>query len=258
VTDLRERSRALHVRLAQLDSDDPERAQVRDQLVALHAGLAHAQARRFYRRGEPSEDLQQVAMLGLIKAIDRYDPDRKVEFSTFATPTILGELRRHFRDTAWAVHVPRGLRELSVQIEPAVAELTAQLHRSPRPSEIAARLGVSTERVVEALEAKDAYATVPLETPLPEGRTVLDTLGSTDAALDRVNEREALRPLIAALPERERTILRLRFFEEMSQSQIATRVGVSQMQVSRLLAGTLATLREGLASAKAGGAAGAG
>lgn len=248
MTELRERSRALFTRLAELPPDDPERVAVRDQLVAVHAGLALSSARRFSRRGEPSEDLEQVAMIGLLKAIDRYDLQRQVEFSTFATPTIVGEIRRHFRDTGWALHVPRGLRELSVQIGPAVEALTAELDRSPRPSEVAARLGVSTERVVEALEAADAYATIPLDAPLPEGLSVADTLGQVDAALDRVNERAALRPLIAALPERERTILALRFFEELSQSQIAARVGVSQMHVSRLLARTLATLRAGLAA----------
>jgi RNA polymerase sigma-B factor len=247
VTELRERSRALFARLAELAPDDPERAAVRDELVALHTGLAVSTARRFSRRGEPSEDLEQVAMIGLLKAIDRFDPQRQVEFSTFATPTVLGEVRRHFRDTAWALHVPRGLRELSVQIGPTVEALTAELDRSPRPSEVAARLGVSTARVVEALEAADAYATIPLDAPLPEGRSLADTLGGVDAALDRVHERAALRPLIDALPERERTILAMRFFEEMSQSQIASRVGVSQMHVSRLLAHTLATLREGLA-----------
>jgi RNA polymerase sigma-B factor len=243
----RERSRELFGRLAALPADDPQRPALRDEIVALHTGLAYSLARRFSRRGEPDDDLDQVAMIGLIKAVDRYDLSRGAEFSTFATPTIAGELRRHFRDASWAVHVPRGLRELAVQIPPVVEAFTREHHRAPRPSEVASRLGVSTQRVVEALDAADAYATVPLQTPDDDGPSLLDALGEDDAALERIHERHALRPLIAALPERERTILRLRFFEEMSQSQIAERVGVSQMHVSRLLARTLQTLREGLA-----------
>ena len=249
MTERRDRSNELFAQLAALPADDPRRQQVRDDLVTLHAGLAHSVARQFRRRGEQDEDVTQVALLGLVKAVDRFDPGRAVEFSTFATPTIRGEVRRYFRDSSWAVHVPRGLRELAVQIPPAVEELSARLHRSPRPSEIAAHLGVDTERVMEALDAAEAYTTVPLDSPVLEGRALVESLGQADAALDRVNERETLRPLLAALPERERTILMLRFFEEMSQSQIAERVGVSQMHVSRLLARTLATLREGLAEA---------
>ncbi len=245
----RARSRELFAALATLPADDPRRTDVRAQLVTLHTGLAYTFARRFSRRGQPDDDLEQVALVGLIKAVDRYDPARGVEFSTFASPTILGELRRHFRDTSWDVHVPRGLRELVVQIPPVVEQLTRELHRSPRPSEIAARLGVATERVVEALEAADAYAALPLDTPAGDGRPLAESLGDVDAALARVDERATLRPLIAALPERERTILRLRFFEEMSQSQIAEQVGVSQMHVSRLLTRTLETLRVGLAQA---------
>ena len=249
MTERRDRSIELFAQLTALPVDDPGRRQVREDLVALHAGLAHSVARQFSRRGEHDEDITQVAMLGLVKAVDRFDPSRGVEFSTFATPTIRGEVRRYFRDSSWAVHVPRGVRELAVQIPTAVEELSGRLHRSPRPSEIAAHLGVDVERVMDALDAAEAYSTIPLDSPVPDGRPLSDTFGQVDDAFDRVTEREALRPLVAALPERERTILMLRFFEEMSQSQIAEQVGVSQMHVSRLLARTLADLRAGLAEA---------
>lgn len=247
---LRERSRALFDELATLDEGDPRRHELREQLVELHAGLAHSIARRFSRRGQPDDDLAQVAMLGLLKSIDRFDPSRPVEFSSFATPTIRGEIRRHFRDTAWAVHVPRGLRELAVQIPPAVEQLTTELGRSPRPSEIADHLGADRHRVVEALEAADAFSAVPLDATTRDGRPTAETLGSVDDALERIDERLALRPLIEALDERERTILMLRFFEEKSQSQIAAQVGISQMHVSRLLSRTLAQLNEGLQAAE--------
>lgn len=244
-----ERSHALFDELAGLEPGDPRHAEVRAALVELHAGLAYSIAHRFSRRGQPDDDLQQVAMLGLLKSIDRFDPSRPVEFSTFATPTIRGEIRRHFRDTAWAVHVPRGLRELAVHLPQAVEDLTTELERSPRPSEIAARLGVETERVVEAMEAADAYSAVTLDTPSGDGRPLAETLGSADSALARIDERQALRPLIQALPERERSILMMRFFEEMSQSQIAARVGISQMHVSRLLSRTLRDLHDQLEAA---------
>ena len=232
--------------LVTLQEDDPRRAQVRADLVDLHAGLAHSIARRHSRGGRHDDDLAQVAMLGLVKAIDRFEPRRGVEFSSFATPTIRGEVRRHFRDTAWATHVPRGLRELVTQMPAAVESLTATLGRAPKPSEIARELGVDRDRVTEALEAAEAYSTVPLDSPVTDGRPMADTLGGVDDALERVDEREALRPLIAALPQREQTILLLRFFEERSQTQIAQEVGVSQMHVSRILARTLADLREQL------------
>jgi RNA polymerase sigma-B factor len=239
-------SHALFAELASLPEDDPRRERVRADLVELHAGLAHSIARRHSRAGQHDDDVAQVAMLGLVKAIDRFEPGRGVEFSSFATPTIRGEVRRHFRDTAWAAHVPRGLRELATALPAAVETLTASLGRAPKPSEIADELGVDRERVTEALEAAEAYSTVPLDAPVADGRPVAETLGSADDALERIDERQALRPLIAALPQRERTILMLRFFEERSQTQIAEEVGVSQMHVSRLLARTLADLREQL------------
>lgn len=244
-------SHALFAELAELDADDPRREQIRAELVDLHAGLAHSIGRRLSRGGQHDDDISQVAMLGLVKAIDRFEPHRGVEFSSFATPTIRGEVRRHFRDTSWAAHVPRGLRELAARLPAVVAELTASLGRSPKPSEIAEHMGVDRERVTEALEAAEAFSTVPLEAPLAEGRPLTETVGDVDDAIERIEERAALRPLIAALPERERTILMLRFFEEQSQTQIAEQVGVSQMHVSRLLSRTLADLREQLAHASA-------
>jgi RNA polymerase sigma-B factor len=248
---LRTRSRALFDELGRLEADDPRRAQVREALVELHAGLAYGLARRYSRQGQQDDDLQQVAMLGLLKAVDRFDPRRDVEFSTFATPTIRGEIRRHFRDTAWAVHVPRGLRELAVQIPPAIEALTAELKRAPRPSEIAEYLDTDPERVVEALDASDAFSAVPLEAPSHEGRPLAETVGGVDDALEKIDERQALRPLISALPERERAILMMRFFEELSQTQIAERLGISQMHVSRLLSRTLRDLHTQLAAASA-------
>lgn len=247
----REQSVELFTELVGLEQGSPRDAKVRAELVQLHAGLAYSIAHRFSRRGQPDDDLEQVAMMGLLKSVDRFDPARGLEFSTFATPTIRGEIRRHFRDTAWALHVPRGLRELATQIPPAVEELTVELRRSPRPSEIAARLGTDPERVVEALEASDAFTTIPIEAPSREGRPLTETLGSPDDALARIDEREALRPLIQALPERERAILMMRFFDEMSQSQIAARVGISQMHVSRLLSRTLRDLHDELEAASA-------
>lgn len=244
--DQRQRSRLLFSELAALDPDDPARLPLRDALVQLHAGLAYSIARRYAGRGQPDEDLQQVAMIGLLKSVDRFQPDRGIEFSSFATPTIRGEIRRFFRDASWAVHVPRGLRELAVQIPAVVEELTARLHRSPRPSEIAAALGTDRERVMEAMDAVDAYAALPLDTPSTDGKPLADVLGSHDDALERIDERQALRPLIEALPDRERAILLMRFFDEMTQSQIAERVGISQMHVSRLLSRTLAQLNEQL------------
>lgn len=251
--DPRQHSRALFEHLVALPDSDPAREPLRAALVQVHAGLAMTIARRFGGRGQPDDDLQQVAMIGLLKSIDRYDPHRGIEFSSFATPTIRGEIRRHFRDTAWAVHVPRGLRELAVAIPGVVEDLTARLHRAPRPSEIAHELGTDTERVVEALEAADAYAALPLDIPSQEGRSLADTIGSHDAALSRVEERQALRPLIEALPERERAILLMRFFDEMSQSQIAQRLGISQMHVSRLLTRTLGDLHTQLTAAETTG-----
>ncbi|HSK54297.1 MAG TPA: RNA polymerase sigma factor SigF [Jiangellales bacterium] len=245
----REESRELLLELSGLPSEDPRRQVVRDRLVTLHLPLVEHLARRFRNRGEPHDDLVQVATIGLIKAVDRYDPDRGVEFSTYATPTIVGEIKRHFRDKGWAVRVPRRLQELRLSISTATAELTQQHGRSPTVAELAGHLGVGEEDVLEGLESANAYSTLSLDAPElgeSDGPAVIDSLGTEDEALQGVEYRESLKPLLAQLPERERTILLLRFFKGMTQSQIAERVGISQMHVSRLLARTLAQLREGL------------
>ncbi len=245
---IRARSAALFEVMTSGDSPDPQRADARAQLVELHLPLVEHLARRFRDRGEPLDDLVQVGTIGLIKAVDRFDVERGVEFSTYATPTIIGEIKRHFRDKGWSVRVPRRLQEMRQNISVATQELGQQLGRSPTVAELAGRLGCSEEDVLEGLESANAYSTVSLDSG-PEGDdapSMLDVLGSEDDALDGVEYRESLRPLLAALPPRERTILVLRFFRGMTQSQIAAQVGISQMHVSRLLARTLAQLREGL------------
>ena len=245
----REESRSLLGELAALPAGDPRREVVRHQLVAIHQPLVEHLARRFRNRGEPYDDLVQVATIGLIKAVDRYDPERGVEFSTYATPTIVGEIKRWFRDKGWAIRVPRRLQELRLEIGSATASLTQELGRSPTVAELAERIGAGQDEVLEGLESAAAYSTLSLDAPEgseADGPSVLDMLGVEDEALEGVENREALKPLLAGLPERERRILLLRFFAGMTQSQIAVEVGISQMHVSRLLARTLVKLREGL------------
>ena len=245
----RQQSRELLDLLSGLPSGDPRREDTRNTLVTLHQPLVEHLARRFRNRGEPYDDLVQVATIGLIKAIDRYDPERGVEFSTYATPTIVGEIKRWFRDKGWAVRVPRRLQELRLAIGSATGTLTQELGRSPTVAELAERLGASADDVLEGLESANAYSTLSLDAPdnsEVDGPSVLDLLGSEDSALEGVENREALKPLLSRLPERERRILLLRFFAGMTQSQIAAEVGISQMHVSRLLARTLTRLRKGL------------
>lgn len=229
--------------LATLPVNDPRRAALRSEAVASYLDLAHNLARKFDRRGEALEDLVQVATIGLIKAIDRFDVTRG-NFYAFAVPTIMGELRRHFRDTAWAVRVPRQLKELHVTVASASAELSQALGRAPKPSELADHLGLDREQVYEALVAGAGKQGTSLDARLAEPTG--DRFGYEDEQFDEVDNRRALAPLLEALPERERRILVLRFFRGMSQSDIARRVGVSQMQVSRLLAKTLRQLKAGL------------
>jgi RNA polymerase sigma-B factor len=245
----RDRSRELLLALAKLPEDDPARGPIRDELVQGHLPLVEYLARRFAGRGEPLDDLVQVATIGLIKAVDRFDPERGVEFSTYATPTIAGEIKRHFRDKGWAVRVPRRLQELKLSLTRASADLTQQLNRAPTVAELAKHLNLSEEDVLEGLESAHAYSTVSLDAPDSdddEGPAVADSLGMVDEALEGVEYRESLKPLLEALPPREKRILVLRFFGGMTQSQIAAELGISQMHVSRLLARTLAQLREGL------------
>ena len=240
---------ALFARLADVDESDPQRQQIRDKLVEMHMPLVEYLARRFRNRGEPYDDLVQVATIGLIKSVDRFDVDRGVEFTTYATPTIVGEIKRHFRDKGWTIRVPRRLQELKLSLAKATAELAQKNGRSPTVAELATHLGVSEEDILEGLESANAYSAVSLDAPDgsdDDSPAVADSLGSVDDALEGVEYRESLKPLLERLPPREKKILLLRFFGNMTQSQIAVEIGISQMHVSRLLARTLAQLREGL------------
>lgn len=230
--------------LAALPPDHPDRAALRNKLVTGYLPVVQHIARRFAGRGEPVDDLEQAGTVGLLNAVDRFEPDRGIDFLSYAVPTITGEIRRHFRDRTWSMRVPRRLKDLQSAINAAVGPLSQELGRAPRPSEIAARLGIPTEDVVEGLDAQQAYRSTSLDELVTGSDTTLtDTLGSADAELDKVEYRQSLAPLLDELPERERTILLLRFFGNMTQTQIAEKVGISQMHVSRLLAQTLAVLR---------------
>jgi RNA polymerase sigma-B factor len=241
---------SLFVEFAGLPEDDSRRRGLRDRLVTEYLPVAEHIARRFAHRGEPPEDLVQVATVGLIKAVDRFDPRRGADFLSFAVPTITGEVRRYFRDCTWAVRVPRRLKVLHVEIRSATTELVQRLGRAPTPSELAGHLAVAKEEVYEALQASNAYNSSSLNEMLLEdsepSMTLGDTLGGEDGNLAGVENREALRPLLARLPDRERYILGLRFFGNLTQTQIAERVGLSQMHVSRLLTKALGQLREDL------------
>jgi RNA polymerase sigma-B factor len=210
----------------------------REELIERSLPLAQRLARRYQRGNEPIEDLVQVAALALVKAVDRFEPGLGVEFSSFAVPTILGELKRHFRNTNWALHVPRGTQEDLLKVRQAVQDLSAELGRSPAPTEIAGYIGRSTEQVAEALDAAVAYDTVSLDSPLRlnegDSTTIADGLGTVDARFDTIEHRVGLQRGIRSLPERERLILYLRFAEGLTQFEIARKIGVSQMHVSRL------------------------
>lgn len=229
-----------------VDFAETRSAKTRDELIEAHLGLAEYLARRFSNRGEPLDDLTQVASVGLLKAVDRFDPERGVEFSTYATHTIVGELKRHFRDKGWAVRAPRRMQELYLRLGRIVSTLSQELGRSPTIPELAAEAQVSEEEVLEALEAGQAYRFASLDAPSPgedEGDTMSSQLGEEDAGMIDAEHRVALSPLLAQLPKREQVILHLRFFEGLTQSGIAERLGISQMHVSRLLARSLAQLR---------------
>jgi RNA polymerase sigma-B factor len=250
---VRERGHArdLFARLSGLPEGDEERLRIRGELVEIHLPLVEYLARRFRNRGEWLDDLTQVATIGLIKSIDRFDLARGVEFSTYATPTIVGEIKRHFRDKGWAVRVPRRLQELKLALTKAIGELAQKEGRAPTIAELAAHLQMTEEEVLEGLESANAYSTVSLDAPDSgdeDAPAVAESLGMLDDALEGVEYRESLKPLLERLQPREKRILLLRFFGNMTQSQIATELGISQMHVSRLLARTLAQLREGLTS----------
>lgn len=220
---------------------------VRDKLIEAHIGLAEYLARRFANRGEPLDDLVQVASLGLVKAVERFDPSRGLEFTTFATPTIVGELKRHFRDKGWAVRVPRRVQELHLRVTRVMDDLATEFGRSPTVQEIAHRAGTTEDEVIEAIDAGSAYRSASLDAGRgddDESPGLLGQLGEIDPGLARAERRAALGPMISELPEREQVMLYLRFYEGMTQSEIAKRLGISQMHVSRLLSRSLQKLRE--------------
>jgi len=218
----------------------------RDQLVAAHLRLAAHLARRFDHRGVPFDDLMQVASLGLVHAVERFEPERGLEFSSFATPTIVGELRRHFRDKGWAVRVPRRVQELHVRINRLASDLTQQLGRSPTIAELASAARTSPEEVLEAMEAAQAYRSASLDAPgvdRDEGSDATDPSAEVDATLFQVDDKLVVDRLLANLAPREQLMVRLRFYEEMTQTEIAERLDISQMHVSRLLTRCLEQLR---------------
>ncbi|MFE9423691.1 RNA polymerase sigma factor SigF [Kitasatospora sp. NPDC006697] len=248
--DAREMTRVLLRRLASLEEGTREYSYVRSTLVEVNLSLVRYVLRRFDTRRESQEDLLQVGAVGLIKAIDRFDLDHGVEFTTFAIPTILGEIRRHFRDTAWAVHVPRRLQELRLTLAKAQDDLSQRLDRAPTVTELAEHLGLPAEEIVEGLTAANGHTAGSLDLGGDTGdetaSPLADRITHDDGSFELVENLVALKPLIAALPERDRLILSMRFIEDMTQSQIGERLGLSQMHVSRLLSRTLRQLREGL------------
>lgn len=237
----------LFTRLSATEPDSAEHAALRNELIGRCIPLADHIARKFSGRGEPFDDLTQVARVGLVHAVDRFDVSRGSNFLSFAVPTIMGEVRRYFRDNTWAMRVPRRVKETHLRIGAAVDSLSQSLGRSPTAKEIAAELDVDPDEVTQAVIAGNAYQPTSIDAA-SVGRdtdaSLLDTLGEEEAQFDRVEEYVAIRPLLAGLPERERRILTMRFFESMTQTQIAAQMGISQMHVSRILTKTLARLRE--------------
>ena len=225
----------------------------RDRALVELMPLVRALASRYAGRGEPLEDLVQVGSIGLIKAVDRFDVDRGVDFASYAVPTIVGEIRRHFRDKAWAMHVPRRLKELSLRLSRVLDQLTTELGRSPTIAELAKAAGVEEEEAIDALDSMNAYSTRSLHAPFEEGSddTLSEKLGTDEAGYGEVEDGALVAAGLDALDERERRIVELRFFEEMTQSQIASEIGISQMHVSRLLRRALATMRGRIEEASA-------
>ena len=222
--------------------------QARELLVERFLPLARQLARRYQRAGEPLDDLMQVASMGLIKAIDRFDPEREIAFSSYAVPTILGEIKRHFRDRTWAVRVPRDLQELTLRVDRAVGELSEELRRQPSVGELAEAVGAEEEQVLEALQAGGAYRAVSFDAPRGTGSeddvaTLADSVGVDEHGFDRAEERATLQSLLTTVTPREREVLRMRFEEDMTQAEIGAVIGVSQMQVSRVIRQALSRLR---------------
>lgn len=248
--------RPLLEEFAQLLGDGPRRKRLREELVNGYLPLAEHVAQRFSGRGVAKEDLVQVARLGLVNAVDRYDPAKGGEFLAFAVPTVMGEVRRYFRDAGWTLRVPRRLKDLYLSISNANATLSQRYGRAPTPSEIAEYADLSLDDVHQGLDVGHAYYSMSLDEVISGETNDLelgDTLGEQDSAFEGVENHEALKPLLDQLPERERTILVLRFTHSLTQTQIAQRVGISQMHVSRLLSHTLRQLREGMLNAPTDG-----
>jgi RNA polymerase sigma-B factor len=246
--DARAMSKVLFARLAVLEEGTHERQYVRNTLIELNLALVRFAAGRFRARSEPMEDIVQVGTIGLIKAIDRFDPEREIEFPTFALPTIIGEIKRFFRDTSWAVHVPRRLQELRLHLAKATDELAQSLDRSPTAAELAAHLRLDEATVREGLVAANGYTVGTIDAGAPgedsgEGSAMVERLGALDPGLEGVENLESLRPLMLLLDDRERRIISLRFGAELTQAQIGAELGISQMHVSRLLSRALSQLR---------------
>ncbi|CAM5622872.1 SigB/SigF/SigG family RNA polymerase sigma factor OS=Streptomyces alboniger OX=132473 GN=CP975_14045 PE=4 SV=1 [Streptomyces alboniger] len=247
--DARALSKTLFERLETLEEGTYDYAYVRNTLVELNLALVKFAASRFRSRSEPMEDIIQVGTIGLIKAIDRFELSRGVEFPTFAMPTIVGEVKRFFRDTSWSVRVPRRLQELRLDLAKAGDELAQQLDRAPTVSELATRLGITNDEVIEGMAASNAYTASSLDAQPEEDDSegaLADRIGYEDHGLEGIEYVESLKPLIAELPPRDRKILSLRFVANMTQSEIGEELGISQMHVSRLLSRTLVKLRKGL------------
>jgi RNA polymerase sigma-B factor len=238
----------MFLRLAGLTEHSRDYRRQRETIVRRCLPLADHIARRFSNRGEPYEDLVQVARIGLMNAVNRFDVDNGSEFLAFAIPTMMGEVRRHFRDHGWSVKVPRRLKDLNSQLKDVREELSHQLGRAPTATETARHLGIDRDEVVQAQIASSAYSTLSADAPAGgsdgDGQAIGTSFGDLDANLDKVLDVQTVRPLLEALPAREKTVLRLRFFENMTQTQIGERLGISQMHVSRLLARSLDALRE--------------
>jgi RNA polymerase sigma-B factor len=243
------RAEKLLEELSALEPQDRRREEIRAELVVMHASLARYIAGRYARRGEPQEDVEQAAMLGLVKAINRYDPEVGQRFVAYAAPTMTGEVKRHFRDRTWTVRMPRRLQELRLALYAARQEFTREHDRAPTVLEIAGIMGIPEEEVVEVIGATDAYRPVSLDSPVADedgSETLGDLIGDEDPELELVIDRNALRPLLEKLPDRERTILIHRFFGNKTQTEIAELMDISQMHVSRLITRSLASLRRKL------------
>lgn len=241
--DRREIEDSLFAQFRDPKTGENQRARLRDELVEMHLPLVRHIARRYADRGEPLDDVVQAGTLGLINAVDRFEPDRGLAFSTYAVPTIVGAIRRHFRDATWSVKVPRRLQELRGRIDSAHDQLAQELMRSPTIAEIAHRAELDPQDVLDSLELGHIREMAPLEPSATEGPSIADKLGDLDASLADVEDKSTVERLLNTLPERERAIVAMRFYEGLSQSQIAEQIGISQMHVSRLLAQSLTRMR---------------